>query len=67
MPREAANSEKEIVFAACKRGSDSRTSGQKCQSRRAYRLTEKGSPRVAMKCVNCGHIWNVAIGGQFSM
>jgi hypothetical protein len=56
---------REEVFAACKRGSDPATSGQSCDSKRAYKLNIPNSGAAAFQCVKCNHSWAVPLGGSF--
>lgn len=56
-----------IVNMPCKRGKDQRTAGQACDSKRAYKLSKDGSPQVQFKCVKCGFIWTVPLGGEFKV
>lgn len=55
------------VFAACKRGNDPMTSGQKCDSNRAYQINQSGSSSVSLQCAKCGHNWVIGIGGSFNL
>jgi hypothetical protein len=65
----AMNSKPEvpIVFAKCRRGSDVQTNGQSCNSKRVYKLTPDGSSLVQFKCVECGHVWSVPLGGTINI
>ena len=55
------------VLAPCKRGRDKRTAGTSCKSKKAYKLSKDGAPLVQFKCVECGYIWTVPVGGQFNV
>lgn len=55
-----------VVHAACKRGSDQLTEGQRCDSTTAERLSPPGSLVVSFRCVKCKHQWNVPLGGGFT-
>ena len=41
--------------------------GQKCDGKKAYRLTPIGSSNVMMKCAKCGHTWTTPIGGTVNI
>lgn len=56
----------EVVHMKCKRGSDRITNGQNCLSLSAERLSPVGSMAASFKCVKCGFIWSVSLGGTFN-
>ena len=58
--------ENEVVHIKCKRGTDRITSGQNCLSLSAEKLTPSGSMSTSFKCVKCGFVWSVAVGGTFN-
>lgn len=58
--------EKPIVFAACRRGKDAATEGQSCSSKRAYNTTRPGGHASSFRCVVCGFSWTVPTGGNFN-
>lgn len=61
-------SEKETrptVFVRCTRGSDPGSKGQKCDSRKAYKLSPDGSPSPMYQCVKCKHTFAIGVGGNF--
>lgn len=60
-------SERQIVHVKCRRGLDAATAGQECMCMQAYRMSEFGSSSPAYKCVKCGHVWTVPLGGAFNM
>jgi len=53
------------VMVACRRGKDAATAGQSCDSRTAYQLSEPGGTQAQFKCVKCGFVWTVPLGGRF--
>jgi len=57
--------EKPTVMVACRRGKDIVTKGQECSSRMAYQLSTPGGVQAQFRCVKCGHIWTVPLGGKF--
>lgn len=59
--------EREVVFIPCRRGSDQVTHGQKCDSRRAYKLAPDGTSNALYKCAVCSFSWNVPLGGSFNV
>ena len=54
------------VFAKCRRGGDRVTVGQSCDGMKASNMTEPGSHSVTMKCLKCGFVWSVPVGGATS-
>ena len=54
------------VMVKCRRGSDKITNGQTCDSRSAHSLNPQGSSVSIFKCVKCGFVWSVAVGGSFT-
>lgn len=61
------NDETKEVHVKCRRGSDKVTNGQNCNSMLAVNLSHPGSHIVSLKCVKCGFIWNVPVGGFTSI
>ena len=67
----------QIVNVACRRSkssipglmSQSSADGveQHCDSRTAYKLTNRSPGVVTFKCTKCGYTWNVSIGGAFNI
>ncbi len=55
-----------IVFVRCNRGSDPGSKGQRCDSKRAYKLSPDGHPSPMYKCVKCKHTFTVGLGGSFN-
>jgi len=62
-----ASEEKEKYFAKCRRGSDSATSGQSCNSLSVYKESEPGSSHVRFRCCSCNHVWVVSVGGHVNL
>ena len=56
-----------VVLVKCRRGSEPSTYGQECQSTQAYNMSDSGSTVVRFKCVKCGHIWVIPIGGSMRL
>lgn len=53
-----------IVFVKCRRGNDAATVGQECSSMQAHNMSIFGDSVVRFKCLKCGFIWVVPVGGQ---
>lgn len=63
----ATEKEFPIALTRCRRGQDAATSGQECPGMQAYNMSEPGSPMVRFKCVKCGHVWTVPVGGKLEL
>jgi hypothetical protein len=53
-----------IVLVKCRRGYDSTTKGQECSGVMAYNMSKQGDTAVRFKCVKCGFVWTIPVGGQ---
>jgi transposase-like protein len=56
----------EIVNMVCKRDSDPRTAGSSCKGRKAYKMSSNGARQAMFKCTECGYVWTIPLGGQFT-
>lgn len=61
-----AQEPREIVFAACKVGSDPLTVGRSCDGRQAYKNSKVGARLLTLTCTKCSHSWSVPVGGSFN-
>jgi hypothetical protein len=55
-----------IVHVKCRKGGDPATAGQECPCMQAYNMSSQGSSIVHLKCIRCGHVWAIPVGGQLS-
>lgn len=57
----------EEVFAKCKRGSDKATTGENCESNRAYKMPSHNPHVSIFRCSKCNYQWSLNLGGSFSL
>jgi hypothetical protein len=61
------NQEQKEVFMPCKRGSDKFTNGQHCDSKVAFKMQIQNPHSPTFKCVKCGYVWSVGVGGSVNI
>lgn len=54
--------ENKEVFAKCRRGNDKVTSGQSCDSLKAFNISKERTHCI-LECQKCKFQWTVAVGG----
>lgn len=56
-----------VVLVRCRRGRDGTTFGQECDGTQAYNMSAQGDFTTRLKCVKCGHVWVIPVGGTLNL